>query len=68
MKTVAVVGAGTMGNGIAHVLIQNGYSVTLIDIAQAQIDKALLTIGKNFDRQIAKGISTENQRRQPRIH
>jgi len=62
MTTVAVVGAGTMGNGIAHVFAQSGYSVTLIDVYQTQIDKALQTISKNFDRQIAKGISTEEQK------
>lgn len=55
MKKVAVIGAGTMGNGIAHVFAQNGFSVNLIDISQQQLDKALATITKNFDRQIAKG-------------
>jgi len=55
MKKVAVIGAGTMGNGIAHVFAQNGYSVNLIDISQEQLNKAIGTITKNFDRQIAKG-------------
>ena len=55
MKKIAVIGAGTMGNGIAHVFAQNGFSVSLIDISQPQLEKALATIGKNFDRQIAKG-------------
>ncbi|RYZ52664.1 MAG: 3-hydroxybutyryl-CoA dehydrogenase [Chitinophagaceae bacterium] len=55
MKKIAVIGAGTMGNGIAHVFAQAGFSVSLIDVSQAQLDKALNTIGKNFDRQIAKG-------------
>ncbi|MER3463712.1 MAG: 3-hydroxybutyryl-CoA dehydrogenase [Chitinophagaceae bacterium] len=55
MKNVAVIGAGTMGNGIAHVFAQAGFRVTLIDISQEQLNKALATIGKNFDRQIAKG-------------
>ncbi|ANE50104.1 3-hydroxyacyl-CoA dehydrogenase family protein [Flavisolibacter tropicus] len=55
MKKVAVIGAGTMGNGIAHVFAQNGFSVNLIDVSQPQLDKALETISKNFDRQIAKG-------------
>lgn len=60
MKKVAVIGAGTMGNGIAHVFAQNGFSVNLIDVLQQQLDKALATITKNFDRQIAKGsISAE---------
>ncbi len=59
MKQVAVIGAGTMGNGIAHVFAQAGFAVTLIDVQQAQLEKALTTIGKNFDRQIQKGTITE---------
>ena len=55
MKKVAVIGAGTMGNGIAHVFAQAGLQVSLIDISTDQLNKALATIGKNFDRQIAKG-------------
>jgi 3-hydroxybutyryl-CoA dehydrogenase len=55
MKNVAVIGAGTMGNGIAHVFAQSGFNVTLIDISQEQLNKAIATITKNFDRQIAKG-------------
>ena len=55
MKKIAVIGAGTMGNGIAHVFAQNGFSVSLIDVSQQQLDNAITTIGKNFDRQIAKG-------------
>jgi 3-hydroxybutyryl-CoA dehydrogenase len=55
MKKIAVIGAGTMGNGIAHVFAQNGFAVSLIDVSQPQLDKALQTITKNFDRQIAKG-------------
>jgi 3-hydroxybutyryl-CoA dehydrogenase len=55
MKKIAVIGAGTMGNGIAHVFAQTGFAVSLIDVSQAQLDKAIQTIGKNFDRQIAKG-------------
>lgn len=55
MNKIAVIGAGTMGNGIAHVFAQAGFSVSLIDVSQAQLDKALQTIAKNFDRQIAKG-------------
>ena len=54
MKKIAVIGAGTMGNGIAHVFAQFGYTVTLIDVSQAALDKALLTIIKNLDRQVAK--------------
>ncbi|TCJ17491.1 3-hydroxybutyryl-CoA dehydrogenase [Flaviaesturariibacter flavus] len=62
MKKVAVIGAGTMGNGIAHVFAQSGFSVSLIDVSQAQLDKAVATIGKNFDRQVAKGSVTEEQK------
>ncbi|WP_207513271.1 3-hydroxyacyl-CoA dehydrogenase family protein [Longitalea luteola] len=59
---VAVIGAGTMGNGIAHVFAQNGFPVNLIDVNAAQLEKALQTIQKNFDRQIAKGAATEEQK------
>ena len=59
IKNVSVIGAGTMGNGIAHVFAQSGYAVTLIDVNAAQLEKAIATIGKNFDRQIAKGDITE---------
>ena len=55
IKKVAVIGAGTMGNGIAHVFAQNDFAVSLIDVSQDQLNKALSTISKNFDRQIAKG-------------
>ena len=55
MKKIAVIGAGTMGNGIAHVFAQTGFTVSLIDVSQQQLDKAIQTITKNFDRQIAKG-------------
>ena len=55
MKNVAVIGAGTMGNGIAHVFAQTGFQVSLIDVSQDQLNKALNSITKNFDRQIAKG-------------
>jgi 3-hydroxybutyryl-CoA dehydrogenase len=59
MKNITVIGSGTMGNGIAHVFAQFGYNVTLVDIAQAALDKGLATIGKNLDRQVAKGSLTE---------
>ncbi len=62
IKKVAVIGAGQMGNGIAHVFAQNGFSVTLIDVKQENIDAALKTITKNFDRQIAKGSITEEDK------
>jgi len=57
---VSVIGAGTMGNGIAHVFAQSGFSVTLIDVNTQQLEKALATISKNFDRQITKGNITED--------
>lgn len=59
MKNIAVIGAGTMGNGIVHVFAQNGYTVNLIDISQASIDRGLATIGKNLDRQIKKELIDE---------
>ncbi|MCY7291987.1 MAG: 3-hydroxybutyryl-CoA dehydrogenase [Ferruginibacter sp.] len=63
IKNVSVVGAGQMGNGIAHVFAQAGFKVTLIDVNAAQLEKAIATIGKNFDRQIAKGSLTEENRK-----
>ena len=60
MKKVAVIGAGTMGNGIAHVFAQAGFTVSLIDVSQPQLDKAIATIGKNMDRQIAKGALSQD--------
>ena len=62
MKNIAVIGAGTMGNGIAHVFAQHGYSVKLIDISQPALDKAIATIGKNLDRQVAKGSLTDAEK------
>ncbi|MCP3177707.1 3-hydroxybutyryl-CoA dehydrogenase [Desulfuromonas sp. KJ2020] len=55
IKTVGVLGAGQMGNGIAHVFAQFGYEVVLYDIAQAQLDKAVATIRQNLERQAKKG-------------
>jgi 3-hydroxybutyryl-CoA dehydrogenase len=54
MKNIAVIGAGTMGNGIAHTFAQFGYKVSLIDISQDSLDKGLATISKNLDRMVAK--------------
>lgn len=54
MKKIAVIGAGTMGNGIAHVFAQNNYKVSLIDVSEKALKKALATVEKNLDRQIAK--------------
>lgn len=62
MKNVAVIGAGTMGNGIAHVFAQFGYKVSLIDVSQPALDKAVTTISKNLDRQVSKGTLTEEQK------
>ncbi len=62
MKTIAVIGAGTMGNGIAHVFAQNGFQVHLIDIAQASLDKGLATITKNLDRMLSKASITEDDK------
>jgi len=59
---VSVIGAGTMGNGIAHVFAQAGFAVTLIDVSAAQLEKALVTIGKNLDRQVSKGSITADQK------
>jgi len=59
MKKIAVIGAGTMGNGIAHVFAQEGFKVSLIDVSQDQLNKAIATITKNLDRQVAKGAATE---------
>ena len=58
IKQVAVIGAGTMGNGIAHVFAQFGFPVTLIDVQPAQLEKAIATISKNLDRQLTKGLIT----------
>jgi len=62
LMNISVIGAGQMGNGIAHVFAQSGHTVTLIDISQASLDKALATIGKNLDRQVAKGSLSEEQK------
>lgn len=59
MKNIAVIGAGTMGNGIAHVFAQCGYQVNLVDISQDSLDRAIATITKNLDRQIKKEKITE---------
>jgi 3-hydroxybutyryl-CoA dehydrogenase len=64
MQKIAVIGAGTMGNGIAHVFAQHGHAVTLIDVAAPALDKALQTITKNLDRQVAKGSITEDIKNQ----
>lgn len=62
MKNIAVIGSGTMGNGIAHTFAQQGYNVALIDISKPALDKAMVTIAKNLDRIVAKGGITEAQK------
>lgn len=59
MKNITVIGSGTMGNGIAHTFAQFGYAVSLVDIAQDALNKAIATITKNLDRQVVKGSLTE---------
>jgi 3-hydroxybutyryl-CoA dehydrogenase len=64
IRTVCVVGAGTMGNGIAHVFAQYGFAVTLNDVRQDLLDRGMGTIAANLDRQVRKGTLTEEQKRQ----
>ena len=59
MKNIAVIGSGTMGNGIAHTFAQFGYQVNLIDINASALEKAIATISKNLDRQVAKATLSE---------
>ncbi len=54
LKTVTIIGSGTMGNGISHVFAQCGFNVHMMDINQGALDKAVATIGKNMDRQYQK--------------
>lgn len=68
LQNITVIGAGTMGNGIAHVFAQNGFTVTLVDVNARQLEKAMETIGKNIGRQIAKGTVTEEQKQQTLSH
>jgi 3-hydroxybutyryl-CoA dehydrogenase len=62
MNKIAVIGAGTMGNGIAHVFAQYGFPVYLVDLHAEQLEKALLTISKNLDRQVQKGIISPDEK------
>ncbi|MCB0424741.1 MAG: 3-hydroxybutyryl-CoA dehydrogenase [Mangrovimonas sp.] len=64
MKNVAVIGAGTMGNGIAHTFAQNGFKVQLIDINEASLKRGLDTISKNLDRMVSKEAITEAQKQE----
>ncbi len=60
---ISVIGAGTMGNGIAHVFAQHGFKVNLVDLSMTQLDRAIVNIIKNLDRQLAKGSITEEQKK-----
>lgn len=62
LDNITIIGAGTMGNGIAHVFAQNGFTVTLVDVNAGQLEKALTIISKNLDRQVSKGTLTEEQK------
>ena len=63
MKNISVIGSGTMGNGIAHVFAQHGYAVSLVDIKQEFLDKAVSTIAKNLDRQVSKELISEEDKK-----
>jgi 3-hydroxybutyryl-CoA dehydrogenase len=63
MQNISVIGAGTMGNGIAHVFAQKGFTVNLVDTSATQLEKALKTIATNLDRQITKGLLTEEDKK-----
>ena len=63
IKNVSVIGAGTMGNGIAHVFAQAGFAVNLIDVNPSQLQRAMDTINKNLDRQLSKAAITEDQKK-----
>ncbi|MBI1225494.1 MAG: 3-hydroxybutyryl-CoA dehydrogenase [Bacteroidetes bacterium] len=62
MKNITVIGAGTMGNGIAHVFAMNGHKVNLVDVSQDALDRAAATISKNLDRMVLKGLLNEEQK------
>ncbi|KGO86734.1 3-hydroxybutyryl-CoA dehydrogenase [Flavobacterium rivuli WB 3.3-2 = DSM 21788] len=62
MKNIAVIGAGTMGNGIAHAFAQSGFSVKLIDVSEKSLDKGMNTLAANLDRMVSKGTITEQDK------
>ncbi len=68
IKNVTVIGAGTMGNGIAHVFAMKGFEVLLVDVSKDALSKALTTITKNLDRQVAKATITENDKNKTISH
>jgi 3-hydroxybutyryl-CoA dehydrogenase len=63
MKNIAVIGAGTMGNGIAHTFAQSGFTVKLIDVSEKSLDKGMATIAGNLDRMVSKGTISEDDKR-----
>jgi UDP-N-acetyl-D-mannosaminuronate dehydrogenase len=67
---IGIIGAGQMGNGIAHVAAQNGFKVTMVDVNPASLEKALATIAKNMERQIQKGAMSEADKKaaEKRLH
>ncbi len=62
MKNIAVIGAGTMGNGIAHTFAQSGFTVKLTDVSEKSLDKGMATIAGNLDRMVSKGAITEDDK------
>ena len=62
MKNITVIGAGTMGNGIAHTFAQKNFNVNLVDISADSLEKAIATIGKNLDRMVKKEKITETEK------
>lgn len=62
MKNIAVIGAGTMGNGIAHTFAQSGFTVKLIDLSEKSLDKGMATIAANLDRMVSKGTISEEDK------
>jgi 3-hydroxybutyryl-CoA dehydrogenase len=62
MKNIAVIGAGTMGNGIAHTFAQSGFTVKLIDVSEKSLDRGMATIAANLDRMVAKGTISEEDK------
>ena len=64
VKNVTVIGSGTMGNGICHIFAQSGFNVRMMDINQVALDKAIATISKNMERQISKGLMSEDAKTQ----
>lgn len=68
MEQVAIIGSGTMGNGIAHVFAQSGFQVSLADVSEEALERALKTIAKNLDRQVSKGVITEEVSGQTRAN